>query len=97
MRLKVAVLAAAALVLAGCGGGSSKSSSSGDFAAVPSGDRAGQTLTIYGFGPGDDVANNRTVLAKKAIAPARLRNPEGAYDPQRFLTQLASGNVPDLV
>src|SRR3954453_6294264 len=97
MRLKLGVLAAAALVRAGCGGGSSKSSSSGDFGAVPSSDRAGQTLTIYGFGPGDDVAMNRTTLAKKGIAPAKLSNPEGAYDPQRFLTQLASGNVPDIV
>src|SRR3954454_6724069 len=97
MRLKLGVLAAAALVLAGCGGGSSKSSSSGDFGAVPSSDRAGQTLTIYGFGPGDDVAANRTVLAKKAIATAKLSNPEGAYAPQSFLTQLAAGNVRDLV
>jgi multiple sugar transport system substrate-binding protein len=97
MRRKLGVLALAALVLAGCGGGSSKSSSSGDFGAVPSSDRAGQALTIYGFGPGDDVASNRTAIAKKAIAPAKLVNPEGAYDPQRFLTQLASGNVPDIV
>lgn len=86
----------ALLLLAGCGGGSSSSSSS-DFNAVPSSDRAGQVLSIYGFGKGDDVAQNRLVLAKKAIAPAKLQNPDGAYDPQRFLTQLASGNVPDLI
>ena len=91
-----APIALGALLLAGCGG-SSSSSSNGDFNAVSSSDRAGQTLSIYGFGKGDDVAQNRLVLAKRAIAPAKLHNPDGAYDPQRFLTQLASGNVPDLI
>ena len=96
MRSRLAVLAFAAVLLAGCGGSSSSSSTS-SFAAVPTSDRSGQTLTIYGFGTGDDVAANRTKLAKAAIAPAKLSNPNGSYDPQRFLTQLASGNVPDLV
>src|SRR3954467_9138616 len=97
MRLRLGLLAFAAVILAGCGGSSSSNSSSSDFAAVPTSDRSGQVLSIYGFGTGDDVAVNRTKLAKKAIAPATLKNPNGAYDPQRFLTQLAAGNVPDLI
>src|SRR3954452_4819107 len=97
MRLRFfAPIALGALLLAGCGGSSSKSSN-GDFNAVPSSDRAGQVLSIYGFGKGDDVAQNRLSLAKKAITPAKVQDPDGAYDPQRFLTQLASGNVPDLI
>jgi multiple sugar transport system substrate-binding protein len=88
-----------AVLAAGCGGGgSSKSSSgSGEFSVQSSSDRAKETLRIYGFGKGDDVAQNRAALAKQAIAPAKLINPDGAYDPQKFLTQLASGSVPDLV
>jgi multiple sugar transport system substrate-binding protein len=89
-----------ALLAAGCGGSSSKSGSSGssgEFSVQSSSDRAKETLRIYGFGKGDDVAQNRAVLAKQAIASAKLINPEGAYDPQKFLTQLASGAVPDLV
>jgi multiple sugar transport system substrate-binding protein len=99
MRLRTLIVALAALLLAGCGGGSGSkhTSASGDFTVQSSADRAKETLTIYGFGKGDDVAVNRAALATKAIAPAKLSNPDGAYDPQRFLTQLASGNVPDLV
>jgi multiple sugar transport system substrate-binding protein len=93
----VVLVAVAALALAGCGGGSGSTSSSADFAAPSQSDRSGQTLKIYGFGKGDDVAQNRAAVARAAIAPAKVLNPEGAYDPQRFLTQLASGNVPDLV
>ena len=95
-RLRYVALAAV-LVAAGCGGGSGGDSSSGDFAPVPSSDRGSQVLKLYGFGKGDDVAQNRFAVAKQAVAPAKVLNPEGAYNPQRFLTQLASGNVPDLL
>jgi multiple sugar transport system substrate-binding protein len=85
------------VVAAGCGGGGSSSKSSGDFAALSASERQGQTLRIYGFGPGDDVATNRTNYAKKQLAPAKVLNPAGAFDPQRFLTQLASGSVADVI
>src|SRR3954453_8459648 len=102
MRIPLALLVFGALLLAGCGGGSrtvssGSFSSDASFAAVPTSDRSGKVLSIFGFGTGDDVAVNRTKLAKQAIAPAALKNPNGAYDPQRFLTQLAAGNVPDLI
>src|SRR4051812_1990516 len=102
MRILLVLLAFGSLLAAGCGGGSNSSSSSSGssdstFAAVPTSERSGKVLTIFGFGTGDDVAVNRTKLAKQAIAPAALKNPNGSYDPQRFLTQLAAGNVPDLV
>jgi multiple sugar transport system substrate-binding protein len=104
MRRTIMALAVAGTLaaLAGCGGGSSNksnssSSNSGAFAVQPSSQRAKETLSIYGFGKGDDVANNRAALAAKAVAPAKVQNPNGAYDPQKFLTQLAGGNIPDLV
>jgi multiple sugar transport system substrate-binding protein len=56
-----------------------------------------RTLDIYGFGPGDDVANGRAELAERALGGARLDNPRGAFNDQAFLTRLASGDVPDVV
>jgi multiple sugar transport system substrate-binding protein len=94
--LLAALVAVLALVAAGCGGGSDSGGSS-DFGALSDSDREGQVLQLYGFGEGDDVAQNRVSVAKQAIAPATVKNPEGAFNPQRFLTQLASGTVPDLV
>jgi multiple sugar transport system substrate-binding protein len=89
----LAVLAVAVLLCAACGGGGSGGSSSTPSAA----ERAGQTLTIYGFGTGDDVAVNRAKVARAAIAPAKLKNPEGAFSAQVFLTRIASGTPPDLI
>ena len=99
---RIAICLVLAGVLAGCGGSSNKSGNtstgnSSAFAVQSSSQRAKETLSIYGFGTGDDVANNRAAMAKKAIAPAKLQNPNGGYDPQKFLTQLAAGTVPDLV
>src|SRR5947208_9748636 len=100
---KILILACIAVLAGGCGG-SGKSSSSGgssssssDFKAESSSARAGQTLTIYGFGPGDDIANNRAAIATKALAPAKVQNPAGAYNPQAFRTRLASGSPPDVI
>jgi multiple sugar transport system substrate-binding protein len=53
-------------------------------------------LDIYGFGPGDDVANGRAEIATKAV-DAKVNNPRGAFNDQAFLTRLASGDVPDVV
>jgi multiple sugar transport system substrate-binding protein len=55
------------------------------------------TLNIYGFGPGDDVATNRFNYAASQLQGVTINNPAGAFNDQAFLTQLASGNVPDLV
>ena len=93
----LACAVALAVVAAGCGGGSSSSGGSSDFGALSSSDRQGKILQLYGFGAGDDVAQNRITVAKQAIAPATVKNPEGAFNPQRFLTQLAAGTVPDVI
>jgi multiple sugar transport system substrate-binding protein len=57
----------------------------------------GGTLHIYGFGPGDDVANGRADIAKRALGGADVDNPRGAFDDRAFLTRLASGDVPDII
>jgi multiple sugar transport system substrate-binding protein len=57
----------------------------------------GSTLDIYGFGPGDDVANGRAEIARRALGGASVDNPRGAFDDRAFLARLASGDVPDLV
>jgi multiple sugar transport system substrate-binding protein len=90
----VAAAIVAALAVAGCGSDSGGSGGGGTTAAAP---EAGQTLRIYGFGQGDDVATTRAKLARKALRPATVRNPPGAYDSQRFLTRVATGDVPDVI
>src|SRR3954451_7109337 len=95
--LLVAAVLAATIGLAGCGGGSSSSSSSpsGGGDGGPTG--AGETLVLMGFGKGDEIAQARAALAKKAVAPPKVQNPEGAFADQAFLTRVASKNVPDLI
>ncbi len=83
-----AVVATTALVLAGCGG-------------VGGDDGEGEggpvTLTTMGFGLGDEIATVRADRANKAIEPAKVKVSENAFDPQQFLSAVASDNPPDLV
>src|SRR5512133_2563350 len=58
--------------------------------------RAG-TLNIYGYGPGDDVQENRANYAKDQLSGTDIKRPAGDFNDQVFLTRLASGDVPDLV
>jgi multiple sugar transport system substrate-binding protein len=55
------------------------------------------TLNIYGYGPGDDVQENRAKYAAAHMKGVTINRPAGDFNDQVFLTQLASGNVPDLV
>jgi multiple sugar transport system substrate-binding protein len=59
--------------------------------------RSAGTLNIYGYGPGDDVQENRAAYAKDQLNGTTISRPSGDFNDQQFLTQLASGNVPDLV
>jgi multiple sugar transport system substrate-binding protein len=81
--------------VAGCGGGSSSSKGDAGSAGGPTG--AGQTLTIMGFGSGDEIATTRTKIATKAVAPSKVKNPTGGFNDQQFLTAVSSGQVPDLI
>jgi multiple sugar transport system substrate-binding protein len=59
--------------------------------------RTAGTLNIYGYGPGDDVQENRAAYAKDQLSGTTINRPAGNFDDQVFLTRLASGDVPDLV
>lgn len=88
----IAVLALAAAVVAVVAG-----TAAGAHRGVGS-TSAGGTLNIMGFGTnGDDVAKNRTAIAEKAVAPVKVNLPNGGFNEQQFLTDLASKQVPDLV
>src|SRR3954470_2372607 len=58
---------------------------------------AAGTLNIYGYGPGDDVQENRATYAKSKLPNTDINRPAGDFNDQSFLTRLASGDVPDLV
>jgi multiple sugar transport system substrate-binding protein len=55
------------------------------------------TLNIYGYGPGDDVQENRATYAAGQLQGTSINRPAGDFNDQVFLTRLASGDVPDLV
>jgi multiple sugar transport system substrate-binding protein len=54
------------------------------------------TLKVYGFGPGDEIANTRADLATTAVGGS-VDNPRGGFNDQQFLASIASGDVPDVV
>src|SRR3954465_6784474 len=58
---------------------------------------AAGTLNIYGYGPGDDVQENRASYAASQLTGTTINRPAGDFNDQVFLTRLASGDVPDLV
>jgi multiple sugar transport system substrate-binding protein len=97
MRIGVVLVALACLLTAGCGGGGSSAGKSTTAPAAGGPTGKGQTLVIMGFGTGDEIATTRAALAKKAVAPAQVKNPEGAFNDQQFLAAVASGTVPDLI
>jgi multiple sugar transport system substrate-binding protein len=55
------------------------------------------TLDIYGYGPGDDVQENRATYAAQQLSGTTIKREAPGFDDQAFLTRLASGDVPDLV
>ena len=85
------------LALAACGGvgGGDSSAGSGGRGDDPS--KASGRLTTSGFGLGDEIATARVDAFKKAYPDVQLKANEGAFDPQPFLSAVASGNPPDAV
>ena len=59
--------------------------------------RASGTLNIYGYGPGDDVQENRATYVANQMDDTKIVRENASFNDQVFLTRLASGNVPDLV
>jgi multiple sugar transport system substrate-binding protein len=65
--------------------------------ASPDSGAQARTLNIYGYGPGDDVQENRATYAKNQMPQTEINRPAGDFNDQVFLTRLASGDAPDLV
>jgi multiple sugar transport system substrate-binding protein len=86
IRILATALLLAPLVACGGVGGAGKSDGGG---AV--------TLTMMGFGTGDEIAKTRFDLANAAIAPGAAKASEGSFNAQQFLSAVASGSPPDLV
>jgi len=78
------VVAAFAAVIAGTAGARVDTKSAG-------------TLDIYGYGPGDDVQENRAAYAASQLSGVTIKREAPSFDDQAFLTRLASNDVPDLV
>src|SRR3954469_18412885 len=80
-------------ITSACGGVSDKSKSGG------SGASKGDTgaISTQGFGKPDDVGQARIDAFKSAYPKVNVNINEGDFDPQQFLSSVASGNAPDLV
>jgi multiple sugar transport system substrate-binding protein len=84
IAILLSVAAAFAAVIAGTAGARVDAKSAG-------------TLNIYGYGPGDDVQENRATYAANQLDGTKIVRENASFDDQVFLTRLASGNVPDLI
>ena len=74
------------------------------FAAIVAGTATARTdtskagsLDIYGYGPGDDVQENRATYAAQQLSGVTIKREAPSFDDQAFLTRLAAGDIPDLV
>ncbi|MDT0167366.1 extracellular solute-binding protein [Actinotalea sp. AC32] len=55
------------------------------------------SISIMGFGVGDDVAETRFQAAQEELGDVEIELVEGDLDIQQFLSAVASGNPPDLI
>lgn len=88
--------AAVLLVLTACargtGGGEGTAAPSFDADAEVSG-----TLTVMGFGAGDEIGETRLERAKESMPEVDVSLVEGDLDIQAFLSSVAAGDPPDIV
>ncbi|MBM0224737.1 ABC transporter substrate-binding protein [Micromonospora sp. ATA51] len=84
-------MGALALGVSACGGVNKSSNSD----ATKGGDSG--SLSTMGFGKPDDVGQARIDAFKSAYPKVQLNINEGDFDPQQFLSAVATGNAPDLV
>ena len=96
-KRSVLVLAMSALSVVAVAGSASAQLSEGASLNGPA--QAGRTLTIYGMGGRDDVAQGRLDIANKVITDlgSRVENPVAGFNDQAFLARLAARDIPDLV
>jgi multiple sugar transport system substrate-binding protein len=94
-RTALLVLGAASCVVLAASSASARPSETAGVAAA----QAGQTLTIYGMGGRDDVAQGRLEFANRVIERGgdSVSNPVNGFNDQAFLARLAARDIPDLV
>ncbi|MFB9837175.1 extracellular solute-binding protein [Actinoallomurus acaciae] len=80
-------------ITSACGGVGGKSTSGGGGASK--GDTG--AISIQGMGKPDDVGQARIDAFKSAYPKVQVNINEGDFDPQQFLSAVASGNPPDIV
>ena len=88
-------LGAAAVILSGCAVGTGNSTAQG-VTYDPNAKLSG-SLSVMGFGAGDEIATTRVDLAKLALGDVSVSLIEGELDMQQFLSSIASGKPPELV
>lgn len=67
------------------------------FSAVGAQEDIGGTVTVMGFGTGDEIATERVALFEETYPGVEVTFTEGALDEQQFLTSVASGDPPDAI
>jgi multiple sugar transport system substrate-binding protein len=89
------VLAVAVVAVVGVSAGSAQPTENASVSSA----QAGNTLTIYGMGGRDDVAQGRLDIATRMIQNLghSVSNPVGSFNAQAFLARLAARDIPDLV
>lgn len=84
--------AAAVLLVAACAQGTGGSDDAPSFGGEPE-----ATLSVMGFGTGDEIGQVRFDRASAALEGTTIELSEGELDIQAFLSSVASGNPPDLI
>lgn len=67
------------------------------FSGVGAQDDITGTVTVMGFGTGDEIATERVDLFRETYPGVDVTFTEGALDEQQFLTAVASGDPPDAI
>lgn len=92
-RAAIALLPITALALAACSsGGGDEGTESTDFSTTASG-----AMKAWGFENADDVGTSRLDYAAAQLPDIDVELDATAFDAQKFTTQFAGGNVPDVV
>lgn len=91
-RTALALGVAAVIALAGCGGGPAADQGSAEFTQNPSG-----SLSAWGFNNADEVGTSRLEHAKSQLDGVEVSMDQTAFDPQKFTTRVASGQIADVV
>ena len=92
-----ALTVATGLALAGCATGTNTDPESAPDAEFDSEAELSGTLSVMGFGAGDEVATARLDRVAEEMPDVEVELIEGDLDIQQFLSAVAAGDPPELV